>query len=83
MEEMASEIARLKKELDDLKKKEKPKYKVSPKGALSIYGYGKFPVTQYINVWEDILSQKEDILAFIEQNRDKFSTKEGSPDKKS
>lgn len=85
MEDLSAENERLKKEIEELKKLKqvKPKFKVSEKGGLSVYGYGRFPVTLYVDAWKDILSRKEEILAFIEENKDKFSKKEDktpSPD---
>lgn len=49
--------------------------KVSPKGGLSVYGLGKWPVTLYSSQWKSLLAKKEDIMAFIEANKDKLSTK--------
>jgi hypothetical protein len=49
--------------------------KVSEKGALSIYGMGRFPVSLYREQWERLLAAKDDILAFIEANADKLSVK--------
>lgn len=43
--------------------------KVSPKGALSIYGLQRFPVTLYADQWAAILAKSPEILKFIEQNR--------------
>ncbi|MBC8356999.1 MAG: hypothetical protein H8E66_33930 [Planctomycetes bacterium] len=34
-------------------------YKVSPKGAMSVYGMGRFPVTLYAEQWERIDSDAE------------------------
>jgi hypothetical protein len=49
--------------------------KVSEKGALSIYGMGRFPVSLYREQWERLLGAKDDILAFIEANADRLSVK--------
>jgi len=49
--------------------------KVSEKGALSIYGMGRFLVSLYREQWERLLAAKDDILAFIEANADKLSVK--------
>ena len=49
-------------------------YKVSEKGALSVYGMGRFPVTLYAEQWEKLLSD-EGLPAFLAANKDKFSTK--------
>lgn len=42
--------------------------KVSDKGALSIYGLGRFPVTLYRGQWERLISAAPEITAFIETN---------------
>jgi len=36
-------------------------FKVSEKGALSMYGLGRFPVTLYRSQWNTVLSQSEAI----------------------
>ena len=50
--------------------------KVSEKGALSLYGLGRFPVTLYRAQWETILTMKEDIEAFIADNEADLAVKE-------
>lgn len=50
--------------------------KVSKAGAISIYGFGKWPVTLYRQQMEKLLTAKDDILAFIEANTDLLSVKE-------
>ena len=42
--------------------------KVSDKGALSIYGLGRFPVTLYASQMERLLGQADTIKAFISAN---------------
>ena len=42
--------------------------KVSVKGALSVYGLGRFPVTLYRGQWERLIAASTDISAFIEAN---------------
>jgi len=50
--------------------------KVSEKGALSIYGMGRFPVTLYKEQWLKLLGMSEDIRAFIAANDGQLKTKE-------
>ena len=50
--------------------------KVSEKGALSVYGMGRFPVTLYKEQWLKLLEMSEDILAFIKANESQLKTKE-------
>lgn len=49
--------------------------KVSEKGAVSLYGMGRFPVTLYGEQWERLLGEAEQIKAFIEVNRSLLSVK--------
>jgi len=42
--------------------------KVSEKGALSLYGMGRFPVTLYRGQWERLLAASDEIKAFIKAN---------------
>lgn len=79
-DDLKAELERLKAENEALKKK-KPtpgtlSMKVSEKGALSIYGMGRFPVTLYKEQWLKLLSITEDIKKFIEENDDRLKTKE-------
>ena len=50
--------------------------KVSDKGALSIYGLGRFPITLYLSQIERIIANIEQIKAFIAANRSLFATKD-------
>ena len=49
--------------------------KVSEKGALSVYGLGRFPVTLYRGQWERLALAMPDIKVFIEQNADLLAVK--------
>ena len=74
---LQEQIATLKAELKE-KKKNTPRalsMKVSQKGALSVYGLGRFPVTLYPTQFTRLLSIKEEIETFIEDNKDSFSYK--------
>lgn len=50
--------------------------KVSEKGALSVYGMGRFPVTLYRGQWERLIRSVPEIEAFILANADKLAVKE-------
>lgn len=50
-------------------------FKVSEKGALCVYGLGRFPVTLYASQWERLLDQADAIRAFAKANADKLATK--------
>lgn len=43
-------------------------FKVSAKGALSVYGMGQFPVTLYRTQWERLFAARADIEAFMVAN---------------
>ena len=49
--------------------------KVSEKGALSVYGLGRFPVTLYKEQWLKLLGMAKEIQAFIDANSDRLKTK--------
>jgi hypothetical protein len=51
-------------------------FKVSEKGAVSVYGLGRFPVTLYQEQWDKLLAQIEDLRSFIEANRASLKKKE-------
>ena len=50
--------------------------KVSEKGALSIYGMGRFPVTLYKEQWLKILGMADEIKDFIQANDAALKSKE-------
>lgn len=49
--------------------------KVSEKGAVSVYGLGRFPVTLYQEQWAKLLGMADQIKEFIEENRSKLKVK--------
>jgi hypothetical protein len=49
--------------------------KVSEKGAVSIYGMGRFPVTLYKEQWLRLLDMSDDIRAFIAANEARLKAK--------
>jgi len=50
--------------------------KVSEKGALSIYGMGRFPVTLYKEQWLKLLAVTDEIRDFIKANDSRLKTKD-------
>lgn len=50
--------------------------KVSDKGALSVYGLGRFPVTLYRGQWERLFTAIPDMKAFMAQNAALLATKD-------
>jgi hypothetical protein len=78
-EELQAEIARLRAENEALKKpaaRGQMSLKVSEKGALSVYGLGRFPVTLYREQWEKLLGMSEQIRQFIKDNDHQLKKKE-------
>jgi hypothetical protein len=49
---------------------------VSEKGAVSVYGLGRFPVTLYQEQWLKLLAMADEIKHFIEENRGRLKVKE-------
>ena len=49
--------------------------KVSEKGAVSLYGLGRFPVTLYQQQWEKLLGMTDEIKKFLLNNEGELSKK--------
>jgi len=77
-DDLQAELERLRAENERLKKSGSSKLamKVSEKGALSVYGMGRFPVTLYKEQWLRLLAMAEDIKAFIEAHQSSLKSKE-------
>ncbi len=79
-EDLKAELERLKAENASLKQVRKTtgtmSFKVSAKGAVSVYGLGRFPVTLYKEQWEKLLTASEQIKAFIAENQGQLKLKE-------
>ena len=77
-EDVQTELARLRAENEALKKKRNTatSMKVSEKGAVSVYGLGRFPVTLYQEQWLKLLLMSDDIKTFIEENKEHLKVKE-------
>lgn len=78
VDQMAARIAQLEAANAALKANGQRKLtlKVSEKGALSLYGMGRFPVTLYRGQWEKLFGEIESIKAFIAANADRLTTKD-------
>jgi hypothetical protein len=50
--------------------------KVSEKGALSVYGLGRFPVTLYKEQWLRLLDYADEIRSFIKGNDQQLKAKQ-------
>ncbi len=76
-EEMQAELERLRAENEALKRpRGQMSMRVSEKGALSVYGLGRFPVTLYREQWEKLLGMADEIRAFIETHDSELKKKE-------
>ena len=77
-EEMKAELDRLRNENAALKKgaSSSLRLKVSEKGALSVYGMGRFPVTLYKEQWLKLLAMSDEIRAFIAANEAQLKAKD-------
>ena len=76
-EDIQAELERLRAENESLKQKRNTSVsmKVSEKGAVSVYGLGRFPVTLYQEQWTKLLALAADIKRFIEENKSKLKAK--------
>ena len=73
-DDMKAELERLRSENAALKKgaSDGIRMKVSEKGAVSVYGMGRFPVTLYKEQWH----MSEEIRAFIAENEARLKPKD-------
>ena len=77
-DDLKAELERLRRENATLKKGASSgiRMKVSEKGAVSIYGMGRFPVTLYKEQWLRLLEMADDIRAFIAANEAQSKAKD-------
>ena len=69
-QELLAELGRLKAENEALKNPPRGQltYRVSEKGAVSVYGLGRFPVTLYKEQWERLLETSDQLQAFMKEH---------------
>lgn len=81
--ELQNELERLRAENEALRQAKlfsgKLSIKVSDKGAVSVYGMGRFPVTLYKEQWEKLFAHKAEIETFIQANAKSLATKDTKP----
>ena len=77
-EDLKAELERLRGENAALKRGASSgiRMKVSEKGAVSVYGMGRFPVTLYKEQWIKLLDMAAEIRAFIAANESQLKAKE-------
>ena len=51
-------------------------FRVSDKGAVSVYGMGRFPTTLYYEQWIKLLERAEELKQFLEENKSRLKLKE-------
>ncbi|HEX9898385.1 MAG TPA: hypothetical protein VGC81_04120 [Candidatus Methylomirabilis sp.] len=76
-QDLKAELERLRAENEALKAKvtRATSIKVSEKGAVSVYGLGRFPVTLYKEQWLKLLGMADDIKKFIAENESRLRVK--------
>jgi hypothetical protein len=76
-EDLKTELERLRAENEALKKSSSKglSLRVSEKGAVSVYGLGRFPVTLYKEQWLRLLDMADEIRNFIQQNEAQLKSK--------
>ena len=76
--DMLAQITALRKENEALRTAANSplKIKVSDKGAVSVYGLGKWPLTLYRSQWEKLIAHTSAVKSFIEVNSSKLASKE-------
>jgi hypothetical protein len=78
---MAQELASLRAENANLKAVALEKavsrvsIKVSAKGAVSLYGFGKWPITLYAETWLKVFAMADTVKAFIVAHKSELSVK--------
>lgn len=58
-----------------------PGLRIAPKGGVSMYGiHANFPITAYADQWPRIFEMKDEVLAFIEANKELLDFKDDTPE---
>jgi hypothetical protein len=74
-EELKARVAQLEKQQGPRRSGELS-FKVSEKGAVSVYGMGRFPVTLYYEQWKRLLAAAPQLQEFLEENKSRLKLKE-------
>jgi ribosome-interacting GTPase 1 len=78
-DELLARIAELERQARQKKSGGAVSFKVSDKGAVSVYGLGRFPVTLYYEQWQRLLGAAEELRAFLEENKSRLKLKDREP----
>jgi len=73
-DELKARLAELEKQVSN-KRSGNLEFRVSEKGAVSVYGLGRFPVTLYYEQWSRLLDRTDDLRAFLEENKSRLKLK--------
>jgi hypothetical protein len=76
-EEMQAELELLRAENEGLKarKPQELRLQVSQKGAVSLYGIRRFPITFYADEWDTVLGMADEVRTFITQHETELKRK--------
>jgi hypothetical protein len=76
-EDLQAELERLRAENEALKTRatRELRLQVSQKGAVSLYGIRRFPITFYADEWDRILGMADQVRAFIRENEGSLKRK--------
>jgi hypothetical protein len=73
-EELKAKVAELEKQATR-KRTGALEFRVSEKGAVSVYGMGRFPVTLYYEQWTRLLEAAEPLKEFLQENKSRLKMK--------
>ncbi len=74
-EELKAQVEELKKQ-SGVRRTGSLEFKVSEKGAVSVYGMGRFPTTLYYEQWTRLLDAADRLKEFMEENKSRLKLKE-------
>jgi len=76
-EELKAKVAELEKQ--QARKRSGPlEFRVSEKGAVSVYGMGRFPVTLYYEQWKRLLEAAPQLNEFLDENKGRLKLKDAA-----
>ena len=73
--ELEAEVEELRQQLAIKNVDRELTFRVSQRGAVSVYGLMRFPVTLYKNQWEILLEHQDKLRKFIKDNERKLKVK--------
>ena len=74
-EELKAQVAALQEKVKS-RNRRTLEFRVSEKGAVSLYGLGRFPVTLYYEQWMKVLDHVDELRAFLEENKPNLKLKQ-------